>query len=282
MKSSTRLFTIGIIAFVACLAFVYACNGDDKPTIVDPPTIVSNGIPAPANIGFESINMYPHDTTSYTQGLEFYGGKLYESTGLEGESKLRIVDLKTGKPAKSIDIVDTTVFGEGITILHDTIYQITWKSQKCYVYDAKNWQVIKTFAYNTEGWGLTNDGKYIIMSDGTDKIYYRDPSTFNVAKIVSVKTNEGPLGNLNELEMINGFLYANVYGYDFIAKINVESGNVVGKIDMARILEKAGYQNTKLESDGSVLNGIAFDSVNNKIYVTGKLWPALFEVKFPH
>ncbi len=280
MKHSTRFFVLGAMACMVCFGFVFACNGGDTPPDIDNPPVL-NGVPAPQNISFESINMYPHDTSSYTQGLEFYGGKLYESTGLEGESKLRVVDLKTGKPAKSIDI-DKTVFGEGITILHDTIYQITWKSKICYVYDAKTWKQIKTFTYNTEGWGLTNDGKNIIMSDGSDKIYFRDPSTFDVVKVISVRTNEGPLDSLNELELINGFLYANVYLEDDIVKINLESGIVVGKIDMKGILEKAGYQNTKLESEGAVLNGIAFDSANNKIYVTGKLWPALFEVKFAH
>ncbi len=280
MKHSTRFFVLGAMACMVCFGFVFACNGGDTPPEIDTPP-VSNGIPAPQNISFESINMYPHDTSSYTQGLEFYKGKLYEGTGLEGESKLRIVDLKTGKAAKSIDI-DTAFFGEGITILHDTIYQITWQSNKCLVYDAKTWKVVKTFTYNTEGWGLTNDGKYIIMSDGSDKIYFRDPSSFNVQKVLSVKTNNGPLTNLNELEMINGFLYANVYTQNIIVKIDVTSGHVVGIINLAGILEKAGYQNIKLESEGTVLNGIAFDSANNKIYVTGKLWPALFEVKFAH
>jgi glutamine cyclotransferase len=201
---------------------------------------------------------------------------LYESTGLEGESRVMKVDIKSGKAAQSISI-DPSVFGEGITILNDKLYELTWQSNVVYVYDAKKFKKIKEFAWAHEGWGITHNGKELIISTGDSNLYFVDPESFKLLRIVGVADNNGPVGNLNELEYIKGSVFANIYTTDYIVKIDPSNGHITGKIDLSGLLEKSGKHVNK--DNGYVLNGIAFDSVKNSLYITGKKWPLLFEMK---
>ncbi|MDX1444804.1 glutaminyl-peptide cyclotransferase [Lishizhenia sp.] len=214
----------------------------------------------------------PHNTTSYTQGLEFYKGELYEGTGQYGRSKLLKVLKERGVTLKEVSL-EGQYFGEGITILEDKVYQLTWKAKTCFVYDVNTFEEIKRLAYPTEGWGLCNDGEHIIMSDGSHKIYFRNPETFGVEREIEVFTNRGPIGNLNELEYIDGKIYANVYTSNRIVVIDPNTGNVESVIDCDLLaLDHRG--------SGEVLNGIAYNSVSRKVYLTGKEWPELLEVSF--
>jgi glutamine cyclotransferase len=236
---------------------------------------------APALISYNIVNTFPHDPSSFTQGLQWYNNTLYEGTGSgtdnEFESKLMKVDLKTGKPLEVVKL-DTSFFGEGITIMQDKVYQITWKNRTGFVYDAKSLKKLNTFTYETDGWGLTNDGTNIIMSDGSSNLYYRDPNTFKTIKIVGVTDNNGPVGSLNELEYIDGFIYANVWLTNYIVKIDPSNGHVVGRLDFTGVLEQAAKQSPDANR-GNVLNGIAYDPEKKSLYVTGKLWPVMLEVK---
>lgn len=260
---------------------LFACTGNDKKNSEEtsPETTTSN-IPAPKNIQYSVINMYPHDTSSFTQGLVYYKNEMYEGTGQYKESKLKRLDYKTGKVEKQISL-DTTLFGEGITILNDTLYQLTWKEHTVLVYSSKDFHLIKKLNWSNEGWGITNDGNNIIISDGSDKLYFVRPVDFKLMKVVSVTNNMGPVNNLNELEWIDGFIYANRWETDLILRIDPNSGQVVGQMDLTDALKKYANINydEKAEEDGAVLNGIAWDSAGKRLFVTGKLWPKIFEVK---
>lgn len=241
----------------------------------------------PARLNFTVVNVYPHDTASFTQGLLIHNGKLFESTGGKPtisnyKSWMGIVDLKTGKAEKKV-MLDTTYFGEGITILNNKIYQLTWETNKGFVYDANTLKFEKEFPLKTEGWGIINDGKSLIVSDGTSNLYYLNPENFSTEKVISVTDNNGPVGNLNEMEYIGGFIYANKWQSDEILKINPENGKIVGVADMSGLLNQYAkeYMSDEKYSNGEgVLNGIAYDSATSKIYITGKLWPKIFEIKF--
>jgi glutamine cyclotransferase len=263
-----------ILVLAAIALFINACKNNDSDNTEN--TSVGNAIPAPANINFNILAVYPHDTSSYTQGLIWQNNSLYEGTGIEGQSKLMKVDLKDGKIEKSVSL-SPDIFGEGITLFNDKIYQLTWQNHKVYVYDAKSFKKSKELSWEHEGWGLTNDGTNLIVSTGDSNLYYVDPETFKVRKIVGVTDNNGPVGNLNELEYIDGFVYANIYLTDFIIKIDPSNGHVIGKMDLSGLLEKSGKQVDKKE--GSVLNGIAYDSTKKSMYITGKKWPLMFEMK---
>jgi glutamine cyclotransferase len=218
---------------------------------------------------------YTHRDSSYTQGLEFYQGELFEGTGdpsNQGNTLVAKVDQNTGKILKKVGL-DATHFGEGITILNDTLYQLTWKNQKCLLYNSKDLSVIsKEFKYNGEGWGLCNDGKYLIMSNGTEQLVFRNPKTFEVVKTIEATTHEGSIPQLNELEYIDGRIYANIYMQDLIAVINPTSGAVEAII-------QAGDISSKYRGKGEVLNGIAFNSKNQELVITGKFWNKLLAVK---
>jgi len=221
------------------------------------------------------IATYPHDTSSYTQGLLFYKGELYEGTGLPGKSKLMKVDLKTGKALQKIDL-DPQYFGEGISIINDTVYQLTWQDKLVFVYSLKDFKKIKEFPLNTEGWGLTTDGKQLIASDGSSSLYYYDPATFKLLKTQDV-TEGGSLSyNLNELEYIDGFIYANQYQAPYIFKIDPATGQIVAKADLTSMWDRI----RAIDPAADVPNGIAYDETTKKIYITGKLWPELYEIQF--
>lgn len=269
-----RFFTAGLI-------FVFsACNTADKPEGDAEET--GPTLPAPQPITFSIEAVYPHDSSAFTQGLQFYNGKLYEGTGQLKESTLRIVDPKTGKVEKKYLIPDETIFGEGITIFNNKIYQLTWENNKIFVYDLKDISnPIKTITWPYMGWGITNDGNSLIISDGSDKIYYvlpdEEKNTMRQLKIISVADNTGALDNINELEYIEGYIYANRWMTDDILKIDTANGHVVGKIDLKGLLFQ--YAPHAKSDESTVLNGIAYDSTTKKLYITGKKWPKMFEVK---
>ncbi|MFD1064269.1 glutaminyl-peptide cyclotransferase [Winogradskyella litorisediminis] len=225
---------------------------------------------------FEIINTYPHDPTSYTQGLEFYKGELYESTGQFGESKLRKVDYKTGEVLKSIDLKNG-YFAEGLTILNDKIYQLTWQADTGIIYDANTFEKLGIFRYNQskEGWGLCNDGKNLYKSDGTEQVWTLNTNTFTEDDKIEVYTNKGKLGRLNELEWVNGKIYANIYENTGVAIVNPENGATEAVIDFTPLTEQiANYS-----SNDNVLNGIAYNPETETLFVTGKRWDKLFEVR---
>lgn len=254
--------------------FIAACNdnsSDDNDTVTETNTILP-----PANINYNIINTYPHDTSSFTEGLIWQNDTLYEGTGLEGQSRLMKIDIKNGKAIKAVSLNDS-IFGEGITLLNDKIYQLTWQNHKVYVYDAKTLKKIKELTWEHDGWGLTNNGTDLIISTGESNLYFVDPETFKIRKIIGVSDNNGPVGNLNELEYINGFIYANIYLSDYIVKIDLTNGHIVGKIDLSDLRGKTAKQ---VDTDKeNVLNGIAYDSTKKSLYITGKNWPLLFEMK---
>ncbi len=232
-------------------------------------------VQVPSNIPFQVLNIFPHDTSSYTQGLIWHEGKLWEGTGWETESKLLLTDLKTGKAIKSVKLPDNE-FGEGITILNNKIYQLTWEDHKVYVYDLKSLKQEKVFDWPYEGWGITTDGKTLLVSTGGSNLYWVDPATFKITKTLGVSDNNGYVSNLNELEWVNGFIYANQYLTDYILKIDPSSGSVVGRINLAGLLQQS---NQLIVENTDVLNGIAFNPTTGNFLVTGKRWPALYELK---
>ncbi len=231
--------------------------------------------PASAGIeryGYEVVNAYPHDREAFTQGLFYRDGYLYESTGLRGHSSLRKVEIETGRVEKIRRLPDR-FFGEGATYLDGRIYQLTWQSRIGFVYDT-DFNIVGRFRYGTEGWGLTNDGNRLIMSDGSNKLYFMDPESFELLNTVEVTFNGMPVRNLNELQYIDGTIYANVWKRPYIVIIHPGSGEVTGVINLQGIIDPRDYDH-RLD----VLNGIAYDEENGRLFVTGKFWPLMFEIK---
>ena len=234
---------------------------------------------APVTYTYEIVNKYPHATDAYTQGLEFYNDELYESTGHYGSSSLRKVDLQTGEVLKKIEI-PSTYFAEGITILNDKIYQLTWKEDKGFIYDVDSFEKTGEFQYgeSPQGWGLANDGNTIYKSDGTEKIWFLNPETLAEEDFIQTVTHRTISTQLNELEWVDGKIYANTYQKDGVAIINPENGAIEGVINFSGLRDQLG--NTEdLDAVNDVLNGIAYDKEAGKLYVTGKDWDTLFEVK---
>jgi len=222
---------------------------------------------------YEVVRQFPHDTGAYTQGLVYEGGELYESTGRLGFSQLRQVDLTTGQVLGAVPLASDR-FGEGLALLNGKLYQLTWKSGVAYVYEAQNLTLVDSLTYQGEGWGLATDGTSLLMSDGTSTLRYRDPETFDVLREVTVTDKGLPLRQVNELEYVEGDLYANVYQSDWLVKIDPENGEVLRWIDLAGLLP-ADQRTTTTD----VLNGIAYDADSGHLLVTGKLWPAMFELR---
>lgn len=222
---------------------------------------------------YEIVSTHPHNLENFTQGFEFSGNQLYESTGQQGGSKIAKIDLSTGNDISKIAL-DATHFGEGITILGDTIYQLTWTTNKCFLYNKNTLEILpKDFTYQGEGWGLCNDGKQLIMSDGTERLTFRNPKTFEVIKTIEVYTHEQPVIRLNELEYIDGLIYANIWMTNNIAIIEPETGRVIGVIDGTSLV------NIGRGKIGDVFNGIAYNKEEDVIYVTGKLWEKIIKIK---
>lgn len=228
---------------------------------------------SPKRYTYRVINTYPHDPQAYVQGLFWHDGLLWESTGKEGASTLRKVDLQSGKPIQKIDL-DPSLFGEGTALFRDKIYQLTWTSQKGFIYD-QNLKRTGEFRYPTEGWGITNQGGNLIMSDGTENLYIMEPEGFTEIDRLQVYDNLGEVSDLNELENVNGKIYANVYGKEYIAVIDPISGAVEATIDFEGIWPR----NNNNRSLDYVLNGIAYSPEENRLFVTGKYWPNLYEVE---
>lgn len=222
--------------------------------------------------GFEVVAVYPHDPMAFTQGLAIEAGRLYEGTGQYGASTVRRVDLATGRPEKQ-RALGPRYFGEGIAILDDALYQLTWQNEVVVVYDLETFEVERTMQYDGEGWGLTHDGRELIMSDGSATIRFRDPQTFAVTREVTVRHEGVPVTKLNELEYIDGEIWANIWYDDRIVRIAPDDGSVLGFIDLAKLYPSSA------RSSEAVLNGIAYDAAAKRLFVTGKNWPQLYEIE---
>ncbi len=226
-----------------------------------------------SNYTYKIVQQLPHDATAFTQGLVVEDGELYESNGQNGQSDLRILDLNTGSVKNKVKLGDE-YFAEGMTILNEKIYQITWVNHKGFIYDENTLEKLGEFSYEGEGWGLTNDGRFLIMSNGTNAISYINPENFRVQKVIYVYDKGVPLTNLNELEYVKGEIYANIWHSDKVVQIDPALGEITGWIDLTGLRSKESQQNGE-----AVLNGIAYDAVHDRLFVTGKLWPTLFEIK---
>lgn len=255
------------------ILMVAACNNG--------PSNDDNTPPTPA-ITYNIAGTLPHDTSSFTEGLEFYNNTLLESTGNYGKSKLLQVDPATGKVLQQV-VLDPKYFGEGISVLHDTLYQMTYKEHKLFLYSVKDFKKLAELPLSIEGWGMTNDGKNLIASDGSSNLYFYEPGTFKLLRTQGVTEGGTPIVNINELEYINGFIYANQWTYNYILKIDPNTGQVVAKMDLSDIINKEKVKLPgNIDETGAWLNGIAYNPTTNKIYITGKLWPELYEVQFNH
>lgn len=249
-------------------------TGDDKFTEKANVTVLADS--PPARYGFNIKETFPHDKNAYTQGLVYEHGFLYEGTGQwGGKSSIRKVKLETGEVVKYLTMAPE-LFGEGISVIGNRIFQVTYKARMGFIYDKDSFKELGRFSYTPkEGWGLTFDGEYFIMSDGTNILHYMDTSSFAKVKQLQVYNHEGMVDSLNELEFINGIIYANLYQSDIIVMIDPGSGKVIGRADMKGLLA-----NEHKHPDIDVLNGIAYDNMNKRIFVTGKNWPVLFELDF--
>jgi glutaminyl-peptide cyclotransferase len=240
--------------------------------------LCATGMPAPAQAParykFEVIHSFPHDAAAFTQGLEYRNGFLYEGTGLQGRSSLRKVRLETGEIVRRIDL-SPEFFGEGITLVGNEVLQVTWQSETGFVYRLSDFGLLRRFTYKGEGWGLTSDGRgEVFMSDGSSEIRVLDAKTLSEKRRIRVRDGESPVDQLNELEFVEGEIFANVWLTDRIARISPATGKVTGWIDMRGIDGP-----TDREVTGAVLNGIAYDSAAKRLFVTGKMWPRVFEIR---
>lgn len=223
--------------------------------------------------GYRVLHQYPHDSQAFTQGLVYLDGHLYESTGLNGQSTLREDDLESGRVVREVN-VPSQYFAEGLTNWGSTLIQLTWKAHVAFVYDRATFRLLKTFHCPWEGWGLTQDGKHLILSDGSDTLYFLDPQTFREVRSIRVTANGRPVEQLNELEYIHGEIYANVWMTDKVARISPRTGKVLGWINLSGLLPSI-----EVRSRDAVLNGIAYDAAHNRLFVTGKLWPRLYQIQ---
>lgn len=250
-----------------------AYSGNERPQSVSMFIKVLSDI-EPARYGYRVEKVFPHDSEAYTQGLFFHGGFLYEGTGQLGKSSLRKVDLESGAVIRRLNL-DSQFFGEGIAMSGDRIYQLTWKNKIGFIYEPDTFRETGRFYYSTEGWGLASMGSHLVMSDGTNKLYVIDPEGFITARTIEVYDNRSMVMYLNELEYVNGEIWANVFTTDLIARIDPASGRVLGYIDLRGIMP-----NSERRNDGDdVLNGIAFDPGTGRIWITGKNWPKLFQIR---
>jgi glutaminyl-peptide cyclotransferase len=263
----TDPFPVGELRIRAATHFVGGGRDIDHATV----TLLSDI--APEIFSYRIRNIYNHDPKAFTQGLMYYNGYLYEGTGQKGESSIRKVDLESGEILK-IRYIPSQYFGEGITIHNNKLYQLTWRSRKGFVYDLDTFEPIREFNYHTEGWGLTNMGDTLVMSDGSSTLYFLHAETLSEIGRINVYDQQGPVTELNELEYINGKIYANIYHTEEIAIIDPKTGKLTGAIDLSGLLDM-NVQHREID----VLNGIAYDAENNRLFVTGKNWSHLFEIE---
>lgn len=258
-------FRLWPVAFAVALCALAGCA---RSTPAAPPIP-----PAPTAYTYEVVHAYPHDTDAFTEGLVFINNRLFESTGLNGQSTIREVDLPTGKVLRASPLPQE-YFGEGLAVLGPKAYQLTWQTHKGFVYDLDTFKVEKDFTYTGEGWGFTTDGKSLIMSDGTSQLRWLDPTTFAVQRTITVTLQGKPVDQVNELEYIKGEIYANVWKTNNVLRIDPQNGNVTGVIDFSGLLPlEDRHYNT------DVLNGIAYDATSDRLFITGKNWDKLFEVR---
>jgi glutaminyl-peptide cyclotransferase len=272
-----------IIPFLFIFTLVFACkdsNHATENTTAASEPVSTNDIPA---ITYTVMNAIPHDKDSYTEGLLIHDGKMYESSGAPQEndktrSVVGIVDPSTGKIAVKAELDRKIYFGEGIAILNDKLYQLTWTNKKGFIYDVKNnFKKTGEFTFpSKEGWGMTTDGSSLIMGDGSSNLTFLDPLTFKTNRILGVTDNNGPVGNINELEWVNGTILANIYQTPYIIRIDPNTGKVLGKADFSNLVAELKLK----EPDAEYMNGIAWDSAKKKLYITGKLWQNIYEVRF--
>lgn len=255
--------------FIAFLILT-ACNSNDTNGDTDAPARTT------PVLSYSVTAVLPHDTSYFTEGLEFYKGSLLESTGNYEKSKLVQTDVQTGKVLKEINL-DDKFFGEGLTVLNDTLYQLTYKENVVHVYTAADFKKIKELPLNTQGWGLTNDGKNLIAGDGSSNLYFYEPQTFRLLRTQYITENGAPAVNINELEYVNGYVYANQWQYNYILKIDPSSGEVVAKMDVSDIVNKVKSK----DPHAMELNGIAYNPDTKKFYITGKYWPEIYQIDFP-
>jgi glutamine cyclotransferase len=264
---SLRRFASGLCA--VALAFAGCAPS------ASPPSAASSqpAAPDPVYYNYTVVHSFPHDRGAFTEGLVYWSGNLYESTGLNGQSTLREVDLDSGKVLRQIPL-SSEYFGEGLTILGDKAYQLTWQTHVAFCYDVADFHLEKTFPYTPDGWGLTTDGQSLIASDGTSQIRFIDPATFAIQHTIDVTMLGQPVKELNELEYIKGEIYANIWQTNYVARIDPKTGRVLGVIDFTGLLSPADRA-----PDTDVLNGIAYDAEHDRLFVTGKKWPEIYEVK---
>ena len=265
-KLTNKITAFSLLLLVDC----QGTDNDNNKTETSP----SPNNPVVGILGYSLVASYPHDTSSYTQGLQVYQGRLFEGTGQYGSSNLLEVDLNTGNRKKAVAL-DSRYFGEGITIFKDTIYQLTWREKKIFVYTL-DFKKIKEIDFNKEGWGITHNGNELIVSNGSGELFFYQPGTMKLIRTQLVTEAGSPSYNLNELEFIEGFVYASQYTTPYILKINPTTGEIVAKADISRLWQQALQLNPQAE----VPNGIAYDESAKKIYVTGKWWPQLYEIRF--
>lgn len=261
------VLALGLLAFCACDRSTKGKGQDGD--VHQPPKPVAPV--ATASV----LHSYPHDTAAFTQGLLWHDGVLYESTGREGKSTLRKVELETGKVLQRVD-VPAQFFAEGLALLGGRLYQLTWQDQQGFIYDLATFRQEGTFPYQGEGWGLTTDGTSLILSDGSNQLRFLDPRTFAVQRTVDVMDGTEYVNDINELEWIKGEVWANVWHTDRIARIDPRTGKVKGWVELAGLLSPGQHPDPE-----AVLNGIAYDPEHDRLFVTGKLWPALFEISVP-
>ncbi len=267
------------ILFLLIVFLLLSSDSMGKDAHVKSPTLKSNVPGHNPEAGeilhytFQIVNSYPHDSSAFTQGLVFSNGFLYEGTGIRGQSELRKTDLETGKVLQRHTLPDS-LFGEGITVINSRLVQLTWRAGAGFVYDVNSFKLLHQFHYRTEGWGITHDGTRLVMSDGSSTLYFLDPRTYEVTARVGVQESGSPVNRLNELEYVNGLVYANIWLTDTIAIIDPETGKVRGKVHLEKLSQIAGGDRAV-----KTLNGIAYDHKNNRLFVTGKLWHSIYEIK---
>jgi glutamine cyclotransferase len=274
MSIKNKLFPYMFFQIFLCSSILAAAALSDSPASQN--NVNSEGVPAStgaSHYSYRIIKKYSHDTGAFTQGLFFADNALYEGTGLKGKSEVRKINIETGRVLKVFKLPDS-YYGEGLAGFGDRMIQLTWKSRTGFVYDRDSFQIIKTFRYFSEGWGLTYDGQRLIMSDGSANLYFLDPETFKRTGHINVHYRKMPIMNLNELEYVRGMIYANIWKTDIIAVIDPDTGRITGWINLEQLTRQSGG-----DREIKTLNGIAYDSKNDRLFVTGKLWPYLYEIK---
>ena len=266
----------GLLVFLCFSLFLFSSCSETQNSRSNPDKVsgFAEKKTSESQDSFTLLNSFPHDRTAFTQGFAYRDGFLYESTGLYGKSSLRKTNPAMGKVLAKIDL-PREFFGEGLTIIGDSIYQLTWKSGKGFIYGKESLKLKGSFTYSTEGWGLTDDGTQLIMSNGTEKLYFLSPESFEVTKVLSVKENGATVGKLNELEYVEGRIYCNIWHSDDIVIVDPESGIVERRINLGQLRERLSFAH-----EAGVLNGIAWKYSSRTFLVTGKNWSEVFEIRF--